>query len=747
MATKCFLINVPVQKTEGEENTTYTFEKDEHARCLLENLAEMQANKGLLTDVVVCTGSKDYEASFHSMLLAACSPVVKRRLVERASMGSKGRVVLHEMSKDLLQFFAEFIYRSEITLDKDMFNLEDLHNFAVKYGIDSLQATCEQYADSQIDSAELEIEFDDHEDVLSELFKMFLEKELTSTVLEDNKGMTEFAVHGPLIAAASPVLQEALSKCSPAGDKKRLHLDMSSVVLEDLIGYIYTAKVTLQRQNAVGLLEAACAYQMPALASVCCDWLIARLDTYDVVGLLCRVRKLDSEYTEGLEDAAKKYIVANFSELSTDEKFNSLRYEDLKEIIEDDKLDLETEEDVFYVVMRWIECDANSRLHFLCDLLACVRFEQTSAEFMDDVQHDPRIGSCPDCVQILEGARKKLNAADKVKSSPVTTVPEKDDIGDTSLVLKDCDELSSVSSPFERESLREECLRDSVHPGETPLRKDGRPDMRFKENRELYLKEGMNKSGRPDKRLRWNKGKVPGPPKNSGTPLFYDTSSRPLSEGTFLKEYDGMSSVSSPSYRRTLPQDCLRDTDQSRQSRLRKDGRPDMRCKENRLLYLEEGANKNGSPDRRLKENRVGVPGPLKKNGTPDMRYKVNKEVYGRTGRKLEPVGHTACDSWVAGPVKKNGALESELPSTSCYFVGPLKKDGSPDMRYTVNKQLYGACSMTSSVPRGPLKKNGTPDMRYAANKQAYRPVAQSPRACGPLKKNGTPDMRFKANR
>jgi hypothetical protein len=46
----------------------------------------------------------------------------------------------------------------------------------------------------------------------------------------------------------------------------------------------------------------------------------------------------------------------------------------------------------------------------------------------------------------------------------------------------------------------------------------------------------------------------------------------------------------------------------------------------------------------------------------------------------------------------------------------------------------------TASTTAGPLKKDGTPDMRYKANKDAGKPA-------GPLKKDGTPDMRYKANK
>ena len=70
--------------------------------------------------------------------------------------------------------------------------------------------------------------------------------------------------------------------------------------------------------------------------------------------------------------------------------------------------------------------------------------------------------------------------------------------------------------------------------------------------------------------------------------------------------------------------------------------------------------------------------------------------------------------------------------------AGPLKQDGTPDMRYTANR-----AAIASARPAGPLKQDGTPDMRYAANRAA---IASS-RPAGPLKKDGTPDMRYAANR
>ena len=769
-------LDAPVETKIGEaEETTYFFNKNEHAKRLLENLAEMQVN-GLLTDVVVRTGSKDYETNFHCMLLAACSQVVKKRLVENEERS----IVLQEMSQRKLEFFKGFIYRSNVILDEGI--IDDLHNFAVKYGIDDLQAICEKYKHiREGPSHQVEIAFDDQEEVLLELFNMFLEKNFTTTVLEDEKGQTQIKVHGQLIAAASSMLEERLEDSS-ARDNDKLRLNISSDALAEFVDYIYCAKVTLRRQNVLDLLQVACNYELPALAKVCCEWVAARLDSFDVVRTLWWAKELDSVYTEDLENPAKSYIVANFSELTTGQEFNLLVYEDLKEIIQDDKLSIEREEDVYAVVMKWIKYDRDSRSPYLCDLLTCVRLEVTSREFLAELEDDQHIRRCSECFQLLGEARQKL-AADGDERRPALG-EYKDDYekevdqdafsDDASLSQFSDDETLKDYESLPEEYLPQDSLPQSRELRDLRLRKDGRPDMRLKENRRLYLAKGANKNGSPDRRIGENRetvlmssrnGKEMWPDRNES--VIDDASSVSSSEEKISDFSDDMSSVSSPFYRGPFPQDCLRDSEVTRKHRLRKDGQPDMRCKENRKMYLEDGINKNGKPDRRLRENSIEVPGPLKKDGTPDMRYKVNKDFFGRKERKPESPHTPSNFQRATGQLRKNGAqdkgnrgaLESscaraisfQLPSTPSGFAGPVKKDGTPDMRYNVNKQLYSACSASRSIqkssPRGPLKKNGTPDMRYAANKQAYSRAPLSSGACGPLKKDGTPDMRFKANR
>ena len=422
--------------------------------------------------------------------------------------------------------------------------------------------------------------FDDQEDVLSELFNMFMEKELTTTVLEDRKGNTQFAVHGPLIAAASPALREALLQGSSSHEGKTLRLKIQAVILGDLIGYVYSAKVTLQRGNAVGLLRAACEYEIPALAEVCCDWLIPRLDTYDVVDLLRLTRELDSGYTENLEEECKSYITTNFSKVSAEEEFNALGYDDLKEVIQHDKLDIEAEEDVFDVVMEWMEHDEENRLPHLSELLSCVRLEQTSEEFLQKVEQNRRIANSSRCLRVIEEARQKLVTAED-QSEAHSSISDDEGFQDvesfdgTSLSRhsKDASLVNddSLSSASYRGLAQQDCLRDSY------LRDSHHPDSYSRDSQCEYQPNSYPGDDYPSDTF----------PRDDYRCDSYSHDDHPFD--SFSRDNYPCDSFS--------PGRSLTDHYRARKPGKRHDGQPDMRFKENRKLYLEKGVNINGTPE------------------------------------------------------------------------------------------------------------------------------------------------------
>ncbi|XP_078342924.1 uncharacterized protein LOC144628655 [Oculina patagonica] len=811
MDSKYLLLDLPVRegKDMGEGRVIYSFKKDEHVKLLLNNLAEMQANEGLLTDVNVRTTSKDYKEPFYSMLLAAFSPVIRQSLTGEHFDCTAGVLTMKDLTADVLKAFRNFLYKAEFPSDEELVN--PLKAFAKRYDIDSLKKLCRKDKDQRSSDQEMLVWSSHHrKGVLSELHEMFQRKELATTLLEDGEGNTQFAVHGPLVAAASPVLRQILSNdlFSQNGAKYRLK-EIPSNILGDLIEYIYTGEVTLEGENVVGLLNAASSYEIPALGVACCDWLSLQLDSHNAVGILWLARKANSKYTKALEEEAKTFTITNFANVCEEAEFDELEYEDLKEIIQHDDLCVNCEEDVFYAVAKWVEADEDGRSPYMEDLLQCVRLENTSLEFLSILQEDPRIVRSAHCLQIIQNAQRKLVQA-RVKQEPTDRGSfdslEQDlfQSGDTpGFVPQHYDTEEDIKRKLLEEFLQSTVTSrpelDDVSP-RRGQRKNGKPDMRFKENRRsLGLQK---KDGSPDMRFKINKEevsklssqrKVTAPKSQKGA--IDDLGGRPLKkDGTPDRRFKvNKEAVAPPSSQKSSP----------RSGPVKKDGTPDMRFAVNKTP-----TGGKSSPAAKIPSS-GSVAFPVKRDGTPDMRFAINKQssTLVVSPQTSSPVPQS---SYTRGPVKKDGTpdmryavnKQSASPSPSSDYggssllqlssysspSGPVKRDGTPDMRYAVNKSSYGSPmssgyssggssyssrssssgSVSGSSSCGPLKRDGTPDMRYAANRSSYgSPVSSGyssgvasyssrssssggafrSSSCGPLKSNGTPDMRFKANR
>ena len=709
MALQHTPIDLPVsgRKDLGEGKVIYSFNKDQHARLLLSNLAKMQATEGgTLTDVVVSTKSNDQEP-FHSILLAARSSVFKQSLTGKHFDCTSGVISVGDMTPDQLKAFRDFFYKSEIPLDEGIVDDHDLRRFASRYRIDSLAQLCGQRRDQR-----MSVLSKHHEDVLSQLHDMFQKSELATTLLEDKEGGAQFTVHGPIIAAASPVLKDILSNdlFAQAGTKYRLK-EVTSNALGDLIEYIYTGEVTLEAENVVDLLNAACCYEIPSLAGACCDWLTWRMTSYNAVGIWLVTRKTDSEYTSDLQKEAKNFIVANFISVCHEDEFLELKCEDLKEIIQDYNLCVDGGEDVFSAVATWVEEDEEGRSSYFCDLLKCVRLENTSLEFLRKVEGDRLVKNCVGCLQAVHDARAKLASQEPIERSAFDGVEATDVQRDS---IPRVEPWRGDHKEIERKMLQE--LLDFQ--AEMPtLRLTHDSDDGVKDLTKQTPPWGISKNENPDLRLRENRRSL-GLNKKDGSPdMRFRVNKHTLQKGVVATRKEGP---------------------------LKRDGTPDMRFRVNRdtsqkgvVAARKEGPLKrDGTPDMRFRVNKdtrqKGVvatrkEGPFKADGTPDMRFKVNKEAFRRSSSQ-----------------KSASQVESV----------PLKRDGTPDMRFRVNKTTAAKSPSPVSAP-GPVKQDGTPDMRFAVNKPSCRSaspqrsssVAQSSAYAGPVKRDGTPDMRYAVNK
>ena len=523
------LLDLPVNecKTLDEDGVLYTFKKADHAKILLKNLALMQANEGLLTDVVLRSTSKDYEEPLHSILLAACSPTLKQNLTGRDFDITGGKLSLKGLSTDALVAFRVFLYKTEFPSRQEL--VDGLRKVAATHGIDSLKKLCDRNSNEQ-----MSVLWNSHrEGLLSQLYEMYQKSELTSCLLDDGHGVTQ-EVHAPVVAAASPVLWTNLANDLSSSEETRYRLkEIASHVLEDFVKYIYTGNVTVNGENVVGLLKAGCGYEIPALARACCDWLSLKMDCFNAVNILWLAREENCKETKVLQEEAKNFIIGNFTSVSEEDEFVELEYEDLKAIIQFDDLNVNCEEEVFNAVAKWVSAE-DERIRYLPELLKCIRLENTSPEFLRSLLQHPLIMKSVTCVEYVQNVLESqvlfhLQEDTTFYESEQAFYPNQYDLEDSiardltpeflssELELPKSDAIAKDPTPEFLTSKLE--LPESQIPAvQTPRRgqrQNGAPDMRFKENRRLLGLQ--NKDHSPDRRYKVNKRGFNLPLKKDGT--------------------------------------------------------------------------------------------------------------------------------------------------------------------------------------------------------------------------------------
>eukprot|EP01138_Halocafeteria_seosinensis_P000597 gb/GECG01000612.1/.p1 GENE.gb/GECG01000612.1/~~gb/GECG01000612.1/.p1 ORF type:complete len:662 (+),score=91.48 gb/GECG01000612.1/:1-1986(+) len=140
------------------------------------------------------------------------------------------------------------------------------------------------------------------------------------------------------------------------------------------------------------------------------------------------------------------------------------------------------------------------------------------------------------------------------------------------------------------------------------------------------------------------------------------------------------------------------------------------------------------------------MPGPLKKDGTPDMRYAANRGGGGSASRGSGGTPRTGGGGGGAGG-------------------GRIRNNGKPDMRYKANWEAAASrAPQPSSMANRPTdftsirrKADGTPDRRYAEIRDASaglwdllsptRDPSTHSQSGSKTRKDGEPDMRFRENK
>lgn len=201
-----------------------------------------------------------------------------------------------------------------------------------------------------------------------------------------------FLAHRSILASASAYFRGLFTNDMKEKQMMECKLDeLSSLVMEPLLCYIYTGNVTLTEENAENIVAASDYLIIQSLKDIGCQFLESLLSPSRCFGL----RDFAEKYScEALKSAATSYIVKHFTEACDTEAFKTIDYKVYVEIIARDDLEVSREEDVYETLITWVKHDLESRREHFEELFGKIRLTTMSKHYLvDQVESEELVSS------------------------------------------------------------------------------------------------------------------------------------------------------------------------------------------------------------------------------------------------------------------------------------------------------------------------------------------------------------------
>ena len=178
--------------------------------------------------------------------------------------------------------------------------------------------------------------------------------------------------HRNVLCAASPLFYNALNTEMKEKKEGVIRLEEASKgLMEDILEYLYTGHVYISERNAVDLLAMADYLIIPSLKVKSCELISQSMSHTNC--LLFYYAAMRYQCT-GLQERTRNFIFANFMSVTGTDDFLELSRKQVEEWISSDEIKVKSEEEVFQVIVRWMEEREIGEREEFFQLLRHVRF-------------------------------------------------------------------------------------------------------------------------------------------------------------------------------------------------------------------------------------------------------------------------------------------------------------------------------------------------------------------------------------
>lgn len=246
-------------------------------------------------------------------------------------------------------------------------------------------------------------------------------------LVEDAEGRPKVSLpaHRVILAASIPYFRAMFTSDMQECSKDEVKLrDVDELGLKAIMGFVYSGKLEITKTNAQGVLSTASMLGLQSMVDACARFMVKHLSPSNCLGM----RDFSAVYNlKELRSAADKYAKYHFATVMREEEFLGLSVEEVEYFVRDDEIRVESEEDIYTAITRWLNHDtvsddleseksSKNRHEFVVRLYNHVRFPILDLNFVKGVvAHNELITSVP-------GAKVMLKEALEYHENPASII-------------------------------------------------------------------------------------------------------------------------------------------------------------------------------------------------------------------------------------------------------------------------------------------------------------------------------------
>ena len=204
-------------------------------------------------------------------------------------------------------------------------------------------------------------------------------------MVEDAEGRPKVSVpaHKIILAASIPYFRAMFSSDMQESSQREVRLkEVDEVGLKAIIRFVYSGKLEMTETNIHGVLTTASFLGLGEMVQGCVRFIIKHLSPSNCL----EVRRLGFLFNlDDLKSAADNYVQKNFAKVTKEEDFLTLSVEEVDYFVSNDHISVESEEDIYRAITRWVENGVEKEKKDIVKLYNLVRFPILDPGFIKSI--------------------------------------------------------------------------------------------------------------------------------------------------------------------------------------------------------------------------------------------------------------------------------------------------------------------------------------------------------------------------